>query len=62
MKASDYRFVVVYKTGGTENAKWNMTMGMTKPEAENALDNVKRMGYDCRLTTREQAEKELGLQ
>lgn len=37
-------YYVVYRTGGTLNAKWHRTLAMSRPEAEQAKLDVEKGG------------------
>lgn len=38
-------YCLVYRTGGTENFKWNRTLPMTKVEATEKKWELEKMGY-----------------
>jgi len=40
-------YCVVYRTGGTENFKWNHSSAMTKDEVIESLESTRKMGYKC---------------
>jgi hypothetical protein len=40
---------VVYRTGGTANFVWHRTIALTPDEAQEALEEVKSMGYHAFL-------------
>jgi len=40
-------YSIIYKTGGTDNAKWHRVLStFTKEEAQAKLEEIRRMGYD----------------
>lgn len=45
MKTETNSHCVVYRTGGTENFKWNRSLAMSRDEADNRQGELKRMGY-----------------
>ena len=38
------RFVVVYRTGGTDNFQWHRSLEMTRDEADASADFTRRAG------------------
>jgi hypothetical protein len=45
--AKSKMFVVVYRTGGTDNFKWTYTLAMSKSDAIIAAQDMRRGGYKC---------------
>ena len=42
---SEKMYCLVYRTGGTDNFKWNHSLGMSKPEAIAKKPELEKMGY-----------------
>lgn len=53
-------YCVIFRTGGTENFKWNRSSAMDKEAASNLCNDVKRMGYKA-MTEKYESSMKIGL-
>lgn len=45
MSSAGNLFCVIYRTGGTINFQWHRSLAMARPEASQAAQEARRMGY-----------------
>ncbi len=43
------QYCVVYRTGGTENFRWNRTLPQSREDCYQTAENVKRQGYKAHV-------------